>query len=151
MRYNGLMLSRSIRVSFGAILLALIALSLVALVPTTARAETDPSSSGFTFVPECDPSLFPNSTSTEKGGPCNFTKFQELVTRIIKWLVYIIFPIAFCIMAWAGFKIMTSAGNGEAVHEAFGMIKIAVTGILIAGLSYLIIVYIFKILSASTS
>ena len=110
----------------------------------------DPKDTDFSILPKCDPTKFPNAAGSGDSGPCGFTKFQELVVNVIKWLLYIIVPIGFCIVGWAGFKIMTSAGSGEAVQEAYGMIKIVATGIIIAALSYIIIVTIFKALNVQS-
>lgn len=120
-----------------------------ALSPTTHAADIpeNPNQAGFRVLPECDASLFITSDSTEKGGPCGFSKFQEMVVRAIKWLLYILIPIAFCLIGWAGFKIMTAGGSGENVQEAYGMIKIVVIGIIIAAVSYIVIVNIFSLLN----
>jgi hypothetical protein len=55
--------------------------------------------------------------------------------------------IAFVLIGWAGFKILTSAGNSEALSQAKSMIKIVAIGILIAALSYIIIVNLFNVLN----
>lgn len=136
---------------------ALVALTLIAssffapIFTHSARAAdipADPRDSGFQILPDCTPWAFPSEAAKN---PCNLSKFQELVVRVIKWLLYIIVPIGFCIVGWAGFKILTSAGNSEAIHEAYGMIKIVVIGVLIAALSYIIIVNVFKLLNVNAT
>lgn len=118
---------------------------------------SDPEEAGFRILPYCNPTIFPSQGTAEFspiGSPdgsdnvsCGFSAFQQLIVNIIKWLLYIIIPIGIIILVWAGFKIMTSAGNSEKVHEAYGMIKIVVIGILIAALSFIIIVNIFNVLN----
>ncbi len=114
----------------------------------------EPGDSKFQILPDCDPAKFvKDGESTKDGdkGACGFNAFQRLVVNVIKYLLYIMVPIAFCIVGWAGFKILTSAGNSEKIHEAYGMIKIVVIGILIAVLSYIIIVNIFNVLNVKVN
>ncbi len=116
-----------------------------ALSPTAHAA--DPKDPGFQIRPaDCNAWAFPKDTANN---PCGFSAFQDLIVNVIKWLLYIIVPIGFCLIGWAGFKIMTSAGNGEAVHEAYGMIKIVAIGIIIAAVSYIVIVNIFALLNVN--
>jgi hypothetical protein len=113
---------------------------------------TNPAEAGFHVLPDCDASKLINkteSTDMSSSSACGFGKFEELVVRSIKWLLYILIPIGFCIVGWAGFKIMTSAGNTEAVSQARGMIKIVVIGIVIAAVSYIVIVNIFALLGVN--
>lgn len=140
---NGTLLGRIISTF---ILLIIVGFILAPLSISHAEV-TDPKDPAFQLLPTCDPKLFPNNATTTGGGPCGFGKFQQLIVNVIKWLLYIIIPIGFCLIGWAGFKIMTSAGNGEAMSQAYGMIKIVVVGILIAALSYIIIVNIFNVLN----
>jgi hypothetical protein len=127
------------RISTFLILIIFLGFSFAPALVSPAQAQNPLSS----VLPDCDAWIFPK----DGGRACGFSKFQELVVNIIKWLLYIIIPIAVCIVGWAGFKIMTSAGSSEAVHQAYGMIKIVVIGVLIAGLSYIIIVNLFNVLN----
>ncbi|MDO8601987.1 MAG: hypothetical protein Q7R62_02595 [bacterium] len=137
------------------LLLFLLILSLLPVVGSLAHAaSTDPKDSSFQILPDCNPSIFPNGGNQagspdgfDQTQPCDFDAFQQLVVNVIKWLLYIMVPIGFCIIGWAGFRILTSAGNSERIHEAYGMIKIVVIGILIAVLSYIIIVNVFNVLN----
>jgi len=124
-------------------LIPTIGFSLVPAFTTPAHASLNPTDAGFSVLPDCDAWIFPK----DGGRACGFSKFEELLVNIIKWLLYIIIPIGVCLVGWAGFKIMTSAGNSEAVQQAHGIIKIVVIGILIAGLSYIIIVNLFNALN----
>lgn len=141
------------RISALITLILLVGFVFAPALANTAQAEA-PGEAGFRFVPDCNPALFPNQGNTagspdgyDQGQPCGFGAFQQLIVNVIRWLLYIIVPIGFCIIGWAGFKILTSAGNSETLHEAYGMIKIVVIGILIAALSYIIIVNIFNVLN----
>jgi Type IV secretion system pilin len=125
------------------IIIPAIGLSFVPAFVSPVHAGLNPTDAGFSIVPDCDAWIFPK----DGGRACGFSKFEELIVNIIKWLLYIIVPIAVCLIGWAGFKIMTSAGDSEAIHQAYGIIKIVVIGVLIAALSYIIIVNVFNALN----
>lgn len=131
------------RISAFLTLILFLGFSFTPALTSLARAGSSPTDAGFSILPDCDAWIFPK----DGGRACGFSKFEELIVNIIKWLLYIIVPIGVCLIGWAGFKIMTSAGNSEAVHQAYGMIKIVVIGILIAALSYIIIVNLFNVLN----
>jgi hypothetical protein len=114
--------------------LALFAVLTPILAQTTYAIDPPPR-----LLPDCKAWLFPKDA-----GSCNLTKFQELLVRVIRWLLWVLIPIAVFILVWAGFMILTSAGNAEKVHKAYGMIKIVAIGIVIAALSYLIITTVLK-------
>src|SRR5687768_5963618 len=88
--------------------------------PAHAGPSMDPKDPSFQLLPDCDAWIFPK----DGGRACGFSKFEELVQRVIKYLLYLIMIIAFVILGWAGFKILTSAGNSESIQEAYRMIKI---------------------------
>jgi len=121
-----------------------------ALAPLAHAADLkDP---GFQILPECDATKFPKDRDdATASSSCGFMKFQELIVNVSKWLVYTMVVIAICLIGWAGLKIMTSAGNSEAIHQAYGMIKIVVIGILIAATSYIIVVNVFRLLNVNAT
>lgn len=128
--------------------LALITLLLtltISLTPTAVFAIA--TSSDGRIIPACDPSLLPNSTTTTNlGGPCGLNAFAQLLANIIWYLNIIIVPIAFCVIGYAGFTILTAAGNSERIQKGYGMIKIAVIGIIILVSTYVLMESIFSIL-----
>lgn len=113
------------------------------LTPLMAGAVTSSGDGG--IIPNCDPSLLPNSTSTGVNGapPCELNAFATLLANIISYMAIIVVPIAACMIGYAGFIILTSGGNAERVTKGYGMIKIAMTGLLLLLGSYLVIKGIF--------
>ena len=99
----------------------------------------DPTSGG--IVPKCDPTLPPSEP-----GACGVGAFQILIKNIIKFLFWIIIPIAAIMIGWGGFTIMTSAGSSEKLRKGIHMITIALIGIAIMAVAYLIIQFIFEAL-----
>jgi|GEM_PF-7083687 len=127
-----------------------LALLLTALLPMASLA----ASSTPAIIPDCDPSHLPNpklygSAPTDlppNYNPCGIGAFAQQLKNIIKFLTIIIIPIAFCMIGYAGFIILTSGGNSERLTKGKGMIKIALTGVLILLGSYLLIQFIFNAL-----
>ncbi len=120
---------------FGFLLLPMVAPPLV--------QAADPKDPGFQLLPDCTAS----DPIKDGANPCNLTKFQELIVNIITWLFYIVIPIAIFIFGWAGFMILTSAGNAERVSSAKSMIKVAIIGIVIVALALIIIQNVFRALN----
>lgn len=59
------------------------------VLPTTVLAQSGP------FIP-C------------QGSECGFYHLMALVNNIIRWLILVSFPVAAGVLAWAGFKFMTT-------------------------------------------
>lgn len=98
------------------------------------------------IVPSCDPSLAPSEP-----GACGIPKFIELIKNIMQYLYGLAIPLAVLALAWGGFQIMTSAGNPGKVEEGQGVMKLAITGLVIMLASYLIIRLIFTALGVDSS
>ncbi len=78
---------------------------------------------------------------------CNWCFLMEMVSRVINYLIYIIFPLAAIMIVVGGGFIMTAAGSPVRVAKGKEIITAAVIGLLIALLSYLIIDTIIKIIA----
>lgn len=93
----------------------------------------------------CDPT---NSNLYEKtdGHPlpgCGPNAALQLIYNVISYIGYIVIPIATALLGYAGFRIMTAAGNSEQLGEAKSMMTKVVIGIAIIFLSTMVIRYVF--------
>ena len=79
--------------------------------------------------------------------PCTYCDLLVLADGIIRFLMYIIFPIATIMIGWGGIVIMTARESPERVKQGRAIITAAVVGILIALLSWLILDTIFKVIA----
>lgn len=79
-----------------------------------------------------------------KGPDCQACHLMELGRRLLNWLITISIVIIGVIAAWAGFKMVTSAGNPGGVSQAKGMFTNALIGLLILLSSWLIIDTVMK-------
>ena len=59
--------------------------------------------------------------------PCTFNHLMQLLNNIIKYIILISVPIAACVIAYAGFIIMTS-GVSDKISQAKAMIQKVVIG-----------------------
>lgn len=109
-----------------------------------AAPDYDPEKTG--IVPACNPYALPNETNA-----CGVSAAEQLVQNIIKFLFWIVVPIAGIMIAFGGFTIMTAAGSPEKAKKGTGMITIALTGIAIMGVSYLVIQFIFSVLDLNAT
>ncbi|PIR87740.1 MAG: hypothetical protein COU10_03020 [Candidatus Harrisonbacteria bacterium CG10_big_fil_rev_8_21_14_0_10_45_28] len=119
------------------------------LAAEDALTNYDPGTTG--IVPNCDATLPPNAPTVNGIGPCGISAAEQLIKNIITFLFWIVIPIAAIMIGWGGFTIMTSAGSAEKVKKGAGMITIALTGIAIMAISYLIIQFIFGALGVGPS
>jgi hypothetical protein len=99
------------------------------------------------ILPDCIPS---SSDIVEGGTGCGLDDATQLVYNVIKYISYIVIPIATLLLGYAGFTIMTSVGNTEKMNEAKGMLKKVVIGLALIFLSTLIVRYIFVALQVKT-
>lgn len=138
---------------FSAALLSLSVISalVVAVSPLPAQAvDINPSTTSLKdgILPNCDP----KDTNIKDGGDgCGVQDALQLVYNIIKYVTYIIIPIAILLLGYAGFTIMTSAGSTEKVGQAKHMINLVLIGLGIIFLSALIVRYVFIALQANTT
>ena|SRR3989344_9329400 len=101
------------------------------------------------IVPDCNPTLAPNATELDTDGPyarkppCGINAFLGMINTIIKVIGYLIIPLAAIFIGWGGFDIMLSAGNASKVSEGRKKITIAIWGVVIYFLAFLIVEAIF--------
>lgn len=86
--------------------------------------------------------LVPCGTSTTHS--CTWCDFGALIQNIIKFMMYLIFPLAAVMIVVGGIMIMTAAGSTERVAKGRGIITAAITGLLIALFSWLILDTLIK-------
>lgn len=85
---------------------------LFVLLPVFSLAQGTPAS---TRIVPCD------------GPDCDFNDLMQLLNNIIKYIILISAPIAACVIAYAGFIIMTS-GVSDKISQAKAMIQKVVIG-----------------------
>jgi hypothetical protein len=91
-------------------------------------------------------------TLGEKSGLGKTASAETTVIQIINTVLGLLGIITIVLILYAGFKWMTSAGNGEQVEEAQKIIKAAVLGLIIILSAYSITLFVFeKTRYASTS
>ena len=104
----------------------------------SAQTTTASSTSDLTGLVHCD-----NSTAH----PCNFNALMELINTVIKFLLFdLALPIAAIMCAYAGFKLVISAGNSEERTSAKKIFTSAILGFIIAIAAWLIIETVLSIL-----
>lgn len=113
--------------------------------PLTANPSVQSLSDG--ILPNCDPS---NTDLSAGGAGCGFSDAMQLIYNIIKYITYIVIPLATVLLGYAGFTIMTSAGESEKITQAKKMASMVLIGVLFIFLSTLTVKYIFKALGVNT-
>ncbi|GEM_PF-2406641 len=114
------------------------------------------------IIVDCEPSYSPNTKQGDvvgldnQGHPiiaakpgCGIVSFLNLIRRITKWGIFLTIPLATIFIVYAGFVILFSYGSVEKVKSAQKSIRIALTGVIIALLSWLIINGIYIALTGS--
>ncbi len=95
------------------------------------------------LVPKCNTGAL--NAAGEYENPCDFNQLINLANIVISFLLfYIASPIAAVIFCYAGFKLLTSGGNEEAMTNAKKMIMTMIKGYLIALAAWLVIHTIVK-------
>ncbi len=89
--------------------------------------------------------LVPCGTSTTP--PCTWCHLMQLITNVISFLIYIVIPLAAVMIVVGGIFIMTAGGSTERVSKGREIVTAAITGLIIALLSWLIIDTIIKIIA----
>jgi hypothetical protein len=144
-------------------LLVLAALLFIVLIPLVdvlhvrhAFAEGDNPTS---FIPGegeegyCDPTKadIKKGDLNPGGAGCGLDDFEKLLQRVIKYITFIVIPIAVGVIIYAGLVMMISGATGgeERISHAKKMMQVALWGIVIALGSYLIINSIFVALTGN--
>lgn len=78
---------------------------------------------------------------------CTWCDFSALIQNIIKFMMYLVFPLAAVMIVVGGIMIMTASGSTERVAKGREIVTAAITGLLIALFSWLIIDTIIKIIA----
>ncbi len=73
------------------------------------------------------------------GPDCSACNIVDLTNGLIQWLIGFLFILFAIIMAYAGFGLVTSGGNGHALDEAKGRFTNAVIGLIIVLAAWLIV------------
>lgn len=109
--------------------LGMFALAGVAVLPNYASAQTD----------------WDNPTGSDMitGKSQAWSQLLTSVQKTINWLLWILATIALAIMIYAGFLMVTSAGDEKKYSKGLWIIKYAAIGLAIIGLSWLIVSVIF--------
>jgi len=82
--------------------------------------------------------------------PCDICHFVELGNNVLTWLIGVLMVIFAIIAAYAGFKLVTSAGNVQAYSEAKGMLGNAIIGLIIVLAGWILIDTVMKSLLRGT-
>lgn len=77
---------------------------------------------------------------------CGWNDFLDLISRIMKYLIFISASIATLMFAYAGFLMLTAFGDSGKVEQGHKIFSTTMTGIIIVMLAWLIIATILKIL-----
>jgi hypothetical protein len=78
---------------------------------------------------------------------CTWCHLMQLVKNVIDFMMYIVFPLAAVMIVVGGIMIMTAGGSTERVAKGREIITAAITGLIIALLSWLLLDTIIKIMA----
>jgi len=121
--------------------LGMFALAGVAVLPNYASAQVDPSdSSSAGWIDWNDPTWGNMIKNNDK------QEWSQLLTTVrstINWLLWILATIAVAICLYAGFLMVTSAGDEKKYQKWFTVLKYAAIGLVIVWLSWIIVSAIF--------
>lgn len=81
---------------------------------------------------------------------CTWCHLMQLITNVISFLIYIVIPLATVMIVVGGIFIMTAGGSTERVSKGREIVTAAITGLIIALLSWLIIDTIIKIIAGGS-
>lgn len=82
---------------------------------------------------------------------CTWCNLMEMISLIVNFMLYIIFPIAAAMIVIGGFSIMTAAGSPAKISKGREIITAAIIGLIIALFSYFIIDTIIKVLAGQVT
>lgn len=74
------------------------------------------------------------------------TSMTGLITGFINWVLGLLSLIALVICLYGGFKMVTAAGDDAKYKEGFKILKQAAIGLIVIGLSWIIVSTIFKLI-----
>ena len=83
--------------------------------------------------------------------PCTWCNLMQMISNIITFMLYIVFPIAATMIVVGGISIMTAAGSPQKIKKGKEIITAAIIGLLIALFSYFIIDTIIKVLAGQVT
>lgn len=73
------------------------------------------------------------------------------VKTAINWVLWLLALIALCICLWAGWKMLTAAGDAKAYGDGFTMLRQAGIGLVMIGISWLLVSFIFRVINVITN
>ena len=76
------------------------------------------------------------------------TDFISLVRSFVNWILGLISLIALLMALYGGFKMVTSAGDDGKYKDGFKVLKNAAIGLIIIGLSWIIVSSVFWLISS---
>ena len=68
----------------------------------------------------------------------------------INWVLGLLALIALCICLWAGWKMLTAAGDAKAYGDGFTMLRQAGIGLVMIGISRLLVSFVFWVINIIT-
>ena len=119
-----------------------IAMTVITGVPMVGLAETVPEQrqSGYKVILSCeDGDVIPGSNGEHK---CTFTDFMRQIDHLISLLLYIAVLLAIISFVYAGFKLIFSGGNEEALKHAKHIFWNVVVGLVLAYGAWIIVHFI---------
>lgn len=75
----------------------------------------------------------------------------DAVKRAINWILGLLALIALIICLWAGFKMLTAAGDSKSYEEGFTMLRQAWIGLVMIGISWLLVSFVFRVINIFTN
>lgn len=115
-------------------------LVLVILIPVLVDAQSSPPEKP--ILPDCG-----TIVGTKINRECGYNDLLQLVNNIINWIIMIAVPVAAGVLAWAGFKYMTT-GISDQKSEAKKMIQKVCIGLVFILAAWLIVSTILNALLA---
>ncbi len=73
------------------------------------------------------------------------------VKTAINWVLGLLALIALIICLWAGWKMLTAAGDSKAYGDAFTMLRQAGIGLVMIGISWLLVSFVFRVINIITN
>jgi len=80
---------------------------------------------------------------------CTWCDLMQLIKNVIDFLMYLVIPLSVIMIVVGGIIIMTAAGSTQRASRGKEIVTAALTGLLIALLSWIIIDTILKIISTA--
>jgi hypothetical protein len=125
----------------------LVAMFMVSVLAPIALAQIENPSIKKSFLPACEPTGKLGLAVTNPNHRCNVYDLLQLVVNLTRWLWYMSIPVAGALFLYAGYLIMTAAGDEGQVGQGKKIITAAVVGFIIVMTSWLLVRTIFYILA----